>query len=131
MLARRLLWLLALTTLVLSVGCRRKNGDVDVSELVIMRYRLNVDDAQRVARIMAEVTNTGKRTVPEATITAVLQGPGDDPYNSGDAVVKKLKPGEKRPFSIQIDAKGRERDVEFIISGPKDPEEEAESNAEQ
>ncbi len=102
-------------------GCGRKTEKTEVSDLRISRYRLNVDDAHRVARVLAEVENTGKRRVPEAVILAALRGPGDDPYQSGRAVVKDIPAGQGRAFSLSIEARGTERDVDFVILAPDDP----------
>lgn len=102
-------------------GCGRRTEKSDVSDLRISRYRLNVDDAHRVARVMAEVENTGKREVPEAVILATLRGPGEDPYKAGRAVVKDIPAGQCRSFSLSIEARGAERDVDFAILAPDDP----------
>lgn len=103
----------------LSCGCSREPAEADLSGLEVSRYRLNVDDAHRVARVMGEVYNGGKATVDEAVVIGALRGPAEEPYDSGLATIKKIAPGEARLFSLRIPARGDERDVEFSILTPE------------
>lgn len=102
-------------------GCGKRTEQSDVSALRITRYRLNVDDSHRIARVMAEVENPGKHGVQEAVILASLHGPGDHAYKSGRAVVRDIPAGQARAFSVTIEARGTERDVDFQILPPDDP----------
>ena len=100
------------------IGCSRKVADEDVSALEVSRYRLNVDDAHRVARVMGEVRNGGETEVGEAVVIGALRGPGEEKYESGQTTIKDIPPGEVCLFTLRIDAKGNERDVEFFILSP-------------
>ncbi len=103
----------------LCCGCTRGPAREDVSALEVARYRLNVDDAHRVARVMGEMRNNGKTGVEEAVVIGALRGPGEEAYGSGQTSVRDIKPGGTRLFSLRIDAKGDERDVEFFILSPE------------
>ena len=100
-------------------GCERKAVEQDVSGLEITRYRLNVDDVHRVARVIVEVRNSGDKAVKEAVVVATLQGRADEEFASGQTTVQDIAPGEAKVASILIDAKGIERDVEFSILSPE------------
>lgn len=120
--ARASRWLL-LVTLVAAlalVGCGRaaREAAEDVSRLEITRYRLNLDDKQGVARIVAEVTNNGENTVREAAVTAILKGPGDEKRGLNRTIVRDIQPGRPRVFSMTVTMRGRERGVEFHITPP-------------
>lgn len=126
------LLLAALVAVPVLLGCGRGAREVaeDVSHLEITRYRLNLDDKQGVARIVAEVTNTGENTVREAAVTAILKGPGDEKRGINRTIVKDIQPGRPRVFSMTVTMRGRERGVEFHITPPDVDVEEDEDGVE-
>lgn len=108
-------------------GCGRgaHGPSEDVSKLEVTRYRLNIDEAHGVARIVAEVRNFGEHPVREATVTAILRGPGDEQRGLNRTVVKDIGPNQTKAFSMTVTTHGRERDVDFRITGPEELEAEA------
>lgn len=113
----------------LCFGCNRKAADEDVSGLEITRYRINVDDAHRVARVMGEVRNDSEHRVNEAVVIGKLRGPGEEQYGSGRTEVRDIPPNEAKLFSLRIDARGAERDVEFYILSPSQAQSSAQEDS--
>ena len=103
------------------VGCGRTGeGDgQDYSKLEITRYRFVIDDEHDKARIIAEITNRGDTPIDEATVTAILRGAGGQPRGENRVVVRDLPPHQSKVFSIAITTHGREKDVDFRITGPE------------
>jgi hypothetical protein len=112
--------LLLTATMLAPAGCGKQASQPDISALKITRYRLNLDDAHDLARIMAEITNFGEQRIPEIAVSASLRGPGERDYSSSTV---NIDPGENRAFSLVIeDLKGKERDVDFTMAIPVEDE---------
>lgn len=99
-------------------GRNREESAADLSALSISRYRVNFDSKHRTTRIMAELRNSGSTPVRKCVVVAILRGTTGEQQGSGRAVVEDIRPGQAKSFSIHMESRGKERDVEFQILPP-------------
>ena len=113
--------LLAVIVILTAPGCGRSRPDAqkDLAKLQITRYRFNIDEEHKTARIMAEITNFGSVAIRETSVTAVLRGPGGEARGENTVTVTDIKPGASKVFSVRVTPHGRERDVDFRIGDPE------------
>ena len=120
-----LLCALCLTwALIGSAGCGRRPAAPtgDIAKLHVDRYRYNLDPKHHTARVLGEVSNSGTLPVAEAMVVATLRGPGGEERGVNRAIVRDIRPGQPRAFSMTITGHGKERDVDFRITDPRAPE---------
>lgn len=117
----------ALVALACLTGCGRNRDTAvgDITTLSIGRYRVNFDDKHRTSRIMAELRNSGPHAVRKCVVVAILRGAGGEQQGTARVVVEDIRPGQPKSFSLRVDSRGKERDVEFQILPPGADQEEA------
>ena len=115
--------LAALCLALAAAGCGRakQRGAESFANLKITRYRYNIDEVHKTARVMAEIANPGTNPVSNVPITAILRGPDGSARGENTVTVDYVKPGESQLFSVNITTHGRERDVDFQIGTPPPP----------
>ncbi len=95
------------------VACRPRSPEAGspYDNLQITRYRYVIDDHQGIGRVFAEVQNSGKSDVREVEARAFLRSRGGEIRGENATVLRNLKPGERRAFSVEIAAHGKATDV--------------------
>ena len=103
--------LLGLALTALLSGCRQP--PTVTPDLEFTRFRVNVDDKRALARVVGEIVNRGKTTVPEIEIHATLVGAGGSERGENMVPMRDLGPGESRAFALNITTHGAVSNVKL------------------
>ncbi len=102
-------------------GCRGKEDGGTVEDLFIRRYRCNIDENHGVVRVVGEVENKGKRPVAEVEVRAIPCSPSGSRRGENMTVLRNIKPGERRIFSLTVTSHGRATSVQLELTRPTAP----------
>ena len=97
-------------------GCRTTPATTPALEFT--RYRVNLDDKRAMARVVGEIVNRGQTAVPEIEIYATLVGAGGSERGDNMVQMQDLRPGESRPFALNITMHGAVSNVQLRYDLP-------------
>ena len=102
-------------------GCRGGEDGGIVEDLFIRRYRCNIDENHGVVRVVGEVENKGKQPVAEVEVRAIPRSPSGSRRGENMTVLRNIKPGERRTFSLTVTSHGRAASVQLELTKPAAP----------
>ncbi len=103
-------------------SCLRRASLGTAEDVVVRRYRYNIDEDRNLVRVFGEVSNTGDGHVPAIVVKIVVR---DRRYNkTGENIItlENIKPGERRTFSQTVTSHGGASKVECQVMEPADVE---------
>ncbi len=111
------LLLLAAVALLPAAGCGRRSPPrkQDLSALQITRYRYNIDEEHKIARVVGEIANSGPTAVKEVAVTVTLRGRNGDSRGRNTILVTDIPARGVKVFSATVTTHGRERDVDLRL----------------
>lgn len=116
---RLLVGCLALVAACPGCGCgRRPPGPGAASQLRQVRLMMAPDSRNRTCYVVAEVENAGRLPIRRAKVTATLMSAGGKARGMNHYFIADLKPGERRTFSMTVEAHGSFRDVVLSFHEP-------------
>ncbi len=116
--------LVALLGLLASVGAgcgcgRRHQGRGTAAQLRQVRLMTAPDSRNRTCYVVAQVENGGQWPIRKAKVAATLLSAGGKPRGVNYYFLSDMKPGERRTFSMTVEAHGSFRDVQLSFHEPE------------
>ena len=102
-------------------GCGSRGDPGSIEDLLIRRYRYNIDETHRVVRVVGEVENGGTAPVPKVEAHAILRSASGDKRGENMTVMENIAPAEVRIFSLSVTSHGRTSSVELKLMAPQPP----------
>ncbi|MFP3903143.1 MAG: FxLYD domain-containing protein [Armatimonadota bacterium] len=106
--------LLATTAIIAVAGCGPRYPEGSVDDLFVARKHFIIDNEKGMARVFAEVKNTGDGLVKKVRMEAILRSSDGDKRGTNNVVLENIKPGETRTFSLTVTSHSRGHTVEII-----------------
>ncbi|HJN14666.1 MAG TPA: hypothetical protein QGH10_04210 [Armatimonadota bacterium] len=102
-------------------GCEKEETtEGSVSQLRQVRMRYSQDQHGDTCYLVAEVENAGTTPVSNGVATAALKNRRDKEMGKNHHPIGKLQPGERRTFSMTINAHADFRTVELTLHEPEE-----------
>ncbi len=92
-------------------GLRYPAGSID--DLFVSNKRYVIDKDKGVVYAFARVENTGDGIIREVKMEAVIRSPDGNKRGTNNTILKDIKPGEKRDFSVVITSHSQGHTVEI------------------
>lgn len=92
-------------------GLRYPAGSID--DLFVSSKRYVIDKDKGVVYAFARVENTGDGIIREVKMEAVIRSPDGNKRGTNNTILKDIKPGEKRDFSVVITSHSQGHTVEI------------------
>ncbi len=100
--------------LICASGCGPRYPAGSIDDLFVTNKRYNIDKDKGIVRVFAQLENTGAGLIREVKMEAVLLSADGDKRGTNNVVLKDIKPGEKRNFSIVVTSHSRGHKVEIV-----------------
>jgi len=100
--------------LICASGCGPRYPVGSIDDLFVTNKRYNIDKDKGIVRVFAQVENTGEGLIRQVKMEAVLLSADGDKRGTNNVVLKDIKPGEKRNFSIAVTSHSRSHKVEIV-----------------
>lgn len=117
-------WVVALAAVVCAsclTGCGKGNEQGAIDDLSIRGHRVNIDEAHEVVRVVAEVENRGSAPVAAVEVHAIPRSAGGSKRGENIILLKNIKPGERRVFSLRATTRPPTASVELKLVEPRGP----------
>ena len=85
-----------------------------MDDLFVTRKHFAIDNDRGVARVFAEVKNTGDGFVEKVRMEAVLRSSEGDKRGTNNVILEDIKPGEVRTFSVIVTSHSRGHTIEIV-----------------
>jgi len=105
--------------IVMLPGCGPRYPEGSIEDLFVTNKHYYIDNEKGVARVFAQVENTGEGLIRKVCMEAVLRSSDGDKRGTNNVILESIKPGEKRTFSITVTSHSRGYTIEII---PKEVE---------
>lgn len=101
-------------------GCGKRGSKYGTADqLRQRRLMFSSNEKGRTCYIVAEVENTGSLPIPRARVTATLTSAAGKRRGVNHHLLKDVKPGETRTFSMTVSAHDSFQHVELSFADPE------------
>lgn len=106
--------LLAAAAVIMIAACGPRYAEGSIDDLFVAKKHFIIDNEKGMARVFAEVQNTGDGLIKKVRMEAILRSTEGDKRGTNNVILENIKPGETRTFSVTVTSHSRGHTVEII-----------------
>jgi hypothetical protein len=100
----------------LPAGCGLRYPAGSLDDLFVSNKRYVIDKDKGLVHAFARVENTGEGIIREVKMEAVIRSPDGNKRGTNNVILKDIKPGEKRDFSVVITSHSQGHTIEITAT---------------
>lgn len=99
----------------IAAGCLRSTPPGRAADVIVRRYRYNIDREHNLVHVFGEAANLGEGAVPKIAVKVMVHNTAYAKTGENTLTLERIRPRERRDFAITVTSHGEASSVECQV----------------